>query len=157
MIRTLLFFFITCISVAVFAQPPAGDANVGDYYGKKIKAKGAMDVAVLPAKLRPDAPIKVKVKGTVLDACAEKGCWMVMKIDDTNTVRVRMQDYAFFVPIAIIGKTVVAEGEAEMSVLSVKEQKHFAEDAKKSQEEIDAITMPKKEISLMASGILVVE
>lgn len=116
-----------------------------------------MDVAVLPAKLRPDAPIKVKVKGTVLDACAEKGCWMVMKIDDTNTVRVRMQDYAFFVPIAIIGKTVVAEGEAEMSVLSVKEQKHFAEDAKKSQEEIDAITMPKKEISLMASGILVVE
>ncbi len=157
MLRTFLFFFIACISVTAFAQPPAGDANVGDYYGKKIKAKGAMDIAMLPAKLKPDAPINVKVKGKVLDACAEKGCWMVMQIDDNNTVRVRMQDYSFFVPTAIIGKTVVAEGEAEMSVLSVKEQKHFAEDAKKSQEEIDAITTPKKEINLMASGILVVE
>jgi hypothetical protein len=32
-------------SVSGFAQPPAGDANVGDAYGAKIKAKGAKPIA----------------------------------------------------------------------------------------------------------------
>ena len=40
---------------------------------------------------------------------------------------------------------------------SVEELKHYAEDAKKSQDEIDAITEPKTEIRFMASGMVVVD
>ena len=56
-----------------------------------------------------------------------------------------MKDYAFFVPTALEGKTVVLEGSAESKTTSVKELQHYAEDAKKSQAEIDAITEPKTE------------
>ena len=55
------------------------------------------------------------------------------------------------------GKEVVIEGEVSMKTTSVKELKHYAEDAKKSQAEIDAITQPKKEVNILAKGIVVVE
>ena len=67
-----------------------------------------------------------------------------------------MKDYAVFVPTALKGKTVILEGNAETKVISVDEQKHYAEDAKKSQAEIDAITKPQEEIRFMASGIKVI-
>jgi Domain of unknown function (DUF4920) len=68
-----------------------------------------------------------------------------------------MKDYAFFAPLAIKGKTVVMDAKASYKTISVEELKHYAEDAKKSQEEIDAIKLPKKEVRLLASGIQVVE
>jgi len=39
----------------------------------------------------------------------------------------------------------------------VAEQKHYAEDAKKSQAEIDAIKEAKKEMRILASGIVVTQ
>jgi hypothetical protein len=70
---------------------------------------------------------------------------------------VKMKDYAFFVPTALKGKTVVLEGNAETKIISVDEQKHYAEDAKKSQKEIDAITQPQEEIRFVANGIKVIK
>ncbi|MBL7933016.1 MAG: DUF4920 domain-containing protein, partial [Bacteroidia bacterium] len=67
------------------------------------------------------------------------------------------KDYGFFVPVDMVGKTVVLEGKAYNKTTSVTELKHYAEDAKKSQKEIDAITEPKNEIRFMADGIVVVE
>ena len=58
--------------------------------------------------------------------------------------------------IALKGKNVVLEGSAEKKIISVDEQKHYAEDAKKPQSEIDAITKPQEEIRFVASGIKVV-
>ncbi|MEG0797106.1 MAG: DUF4920 domain-containing protein, partial [Odoribacter sp.] len=46
---------------------------------------------------------------------------------------------------------VVLTGEAKMKTTSVDELKHYAEDAKKPQAEIDAITKPEKEIRFTAS------
>ena len=68
-----------------------------------------------------------------------------------------MKDYGFFLPTAAIGKTVVIDGVVKMKTTSVAELKHYAEDAKKSKEEIDAITKPEKEINVLAKGIVVVE
>ena len=68
-----------------------------------------------------------------------------------------MKDYGFFVPTALIGKTVVLEGNAESKTTSVNELKHYAEDAKKPQSEIDAIKDPKTETRFLASAIKVVK
>jgi hypothetical protein len=68
-----------------------------------------------------------------------------------------MNDYGFLVPLSLKGKTVVIDGEAKLKTTSVAELKHYAEDAKKTQAEIDAITEPKKEVRIMARGIAVVE
>lgn len=99
----------------------------------------------------------VKVTAKVIDVCPKKGCWMLLETPDQSKVFVKMKDYGFFVPMEIKGRTVVIDGEAKRIITSVDELKHYAEDAKKSREEIEAITQPKEEIRLTAKGIVVTQ
>lgn len=139
------------------AQPPDVPATAGSNFGAKVNAKGATDIAELPAMLESKEKADVKVKATVLDVCPKKGCWLKLAINDSTIAFVKMQDYAFFLPTAVKGKTVVVDGEAFKKVTSVGELKHYAMDAKKSREEIAAITKPQEEINLTAKGIVVVQ
>ncbi|HCL05371.1 MAG TPA: hypothetical protein DHW64_05150 [Chitinophagaceae bacterium] len=68
---------------------------------------------------------------------------------------VKMKDHKFAVPVILNGKKIVIDGVATQTTTSVKQLKHFAEDAGKSKEEIAKITEPKKEIVIQAAGILV--
>ncbi|ATL49651.1 DUF4920 domain-containing protein [Chitinophaga caeni] len=149
---------LVCSAFIVNAQPPKGNAKAGSTYGAGAKADNAIAIAELPSKLPNDeAEVNVKVKAKVLDVCPKKGCWMKLAINDSTTAFVKMKDYSFFVPLAIKGKTIVLDGLAYTEVTSVEELRHYAEDAKKPQSEIDAITQPKRQIRITADGILVVE
>lgn len=154
--KKLLLFFVAAATLSLAqAQPPKGKAKPGTVYGAQTTATGAVDIAQLPAELAKNDSIQTKVIAKVLDVCPKKGCWMKVQINDSTTAFVKMKDYGFFVPLDIIGKTVVLDGEAKMKTTSVNELRHYAEDAKKPASEIEAITEPKKEIRLLASGILV--
>lgn len=167
--KAILFAAAVSVSTLAFAQetsqkkfgPPAGNAIVGDTYGSGVVSTSeskAITVDKLSKKLKKDNK-KVEgiaVKGKVTDVCEKKGCWLTIQTDDNSQFFVKMKDYAFFVPTALKGKTVVLEGTAERKVTSIDEQKHYAEDAKKPQAEIDAITTPKEEIRFVANGIKVV-
>ncbi|MET0298564.1 MAG: DUF4920 domain-containing protein [Flavitalea sp.] len=148
--------FVTGSFFAI-AQPPAGNANVGDTYGEAIKADGAIAIAELPAKLGKKEALDTKIKGKVTGVCPKKGCWLSLEMPDSSKVFVKMKDYGFFVPTALIGKNVVLDGEAVTKTTSVEELQHYAKDAKKSEKEIAAITKPEKEIRFTAKGIVVVE
>jgi hypothetical protein len=157
--KTLLLSFVLLISVATAnAQPPKGPANPGDTYGAGTTANGAVAAAQLPVLLNTDtAKMPLKVKAKVLAVCPKKGCWMQLQVNDSTTAFVKMKNYGFFVPTDIKGKTIVLEGLAYNQTTSVAELRHYAEDAKKPQTEIDAITQPLREIRFTANGILVVE
>jgi hypothetical protein len=156
--KYILFVFVIIFAVdSTLAQAPSGKAKPGDYYGKKIDANNAIAITEVYELLKSKDTILVKVKAKALASCASKGCWMTLQIDDTNSGFVKMKDYGFFVPTAIANKMVVLEGIAFTKITSIEELKHYAEDAKKSQAEIDAITEPKKEIRFLADGILVVK
>lgn len=154
-------FFVSAIvlllATASQAQPPAGDAKPGEWYGEKVNPEGAVAIAEIPAKLDKTESVDTKVRAKVLDVCPKKGCWIKLQVNDSTTAFVKMKDYAFFLPTAIKGKTVVLDGKAEVKTTSVAELKHYAEDAKKSKAEIDAITQPEKEIRFLANGIVVVD
>ena len=154
-----IFLFAIVVMAALFAnaQPPAGDANVGDSYGEKISPDGAVAIKDAAAKLGETGAVQTKVKAKVLDVCPKKGCWVKLAVNDSTTAFVKMKDYAFFVPTAAIGKTVVIDGELKSKMVSVAELRHYAEDAKKSPEEIAAITKPQQELRVTATGITVVE
>ena len=162
--KNILFAFVLIgLSVSAFAQsgPPAGDAKVGEYYGQDVSAK-AVKKAISPDDLNKELKsnpkiAKTSVKGKITGVCPKKGCWVSLATDSGETFFVKMKDYAFFVPTALEGKTVILEGSAESKTTSVKELQHYAEDAKKSQAEIDAITKPQEEIRFVATGIKVVD
>ncbi|WP_299181972.1 DUF4920 domain-containing protein [uncultured Chryseobacterium sp.] len=169
-LKAILFAAAVSVSTIGFAQettekkfsPPAGNALVGDTYGAGVTSTAeskAITVSKLAKKLKKDNKKveNVAIKGKVTDVCDKKGCWLTIETEDNSQFFVKMKDYAFFVPTALKGKEVILEGNAEKKVISVDEQKHYAEDAKKSQSEIDAITTPKEEIRFLASGIKVVK
>lgn len=152
-LATVILFAATIVK----AQPPEGKANVGDTYGATVKTEGNIDIKQLPAKLEKTETVTAPIKAKVLEVCSKKGCWFTVQVNDSTTAMVKMKDYAFFVPTALVGKTVIIDAEAKIKTTSVKELKHYAEDAKKTQKEIDAINKPEKEIRLLANGIVVVE
>ncbi len=148
---------IIVFATAANAQPPAGDAKPGDWYGEKVNPEGAVSLADVSKNLAESDVVNTKMKAKVLEVCPKKGCWLKLQVNDSTTAMVKMKDYGFFVPIAAKGKTVVIDGEVKTKTVSVAELQHYAEDAKKSKEEIAAITKPEKEIRVMAKGIVVVE
>lgn len=155
--KLITFSVASLLAVAAIAQPPTGDAKPGDWYGAKVDASAAVNMADVPAKLEAKESITTTVKAKVLDVCPKKGCWIKLAVNDSTTAFVKMKDYEFFVPLAAKGKTVVINGDVAMITTSVEELRHYAQDAKKPKAEIDAITQPKKEIRLTATGIQVVE
>ena len=155
-----LFFTLAIAGFAfvVNAQPPAGDAKPGEWYGEKVTTEGAVALTDVAAKLVSGGEtIDTKIKAKIVDVCPNKGCWLKLELDNGETAMVKMKDYGFFLPVAAKGKTVVIDGEVKMKTTSVAELKHYAEDAKKSKAEIDAITKPEKEVRVTAKGIVIVE
>ncbi len=153
----ILLFTVFIVSIHSNAQPPEGNAMPGDKYGEIITTDGAIDIAAIPAKLEKGASVETKVKAKVLDVCKNAGCWLKVAVNDSTEAFVKMKDYGFFAPVAIKGKTIVMDATVSIKTTSVDELRHYAGDAKKSPEEIAAITQPKKEIRFVASGIEVVE
>lgn len=124
-------------------------------YGKEITAENAMDLKTFAADKSSANGYTGKVSGTVNSVCQNKGCWMKLDAGNGETMRVSFKDYGFFVPKDLAGKSVVIEGVAEVKAISVEDQRHFAEDAGKSKEEIEAITQPKEELVFVADGVIV--
>src|ERR1700712_2565835 len=102
-----IFLSSILILAALFtnAQPPAGDAKPGEWYGEKTTADGAINIAELPARLQQKDKIETKITAKVLDVCSKAGCWLKLAVNDSTTAFVKMKDYAFFLPTAIKGKT----------------------------------------------------
>ena len=146
--------FVVFTSLLVMAQPPEGPAKKGMMFGAKTTTEGAVDINTVAAKVTSTQGTDVKLKGKVVEVCKEMGCWLKMETSN-GKMMIKMKDHAFFVPVNLVGKEVVIDGTAKMTVTPVDELKHYAEDAKKSKEEIDAIKEPKKEIVMDAKGILV--
>lgn len=126
-----------------------------DSFGEKIKDKGAITTSELAKKAKETPEFNGKVTGVVQEVCQVKGCWMKVKMDNGETMRVTFKDYGFFVPKDIAGRTIVMDGIAKTKTTSVDELRHYAEDAGKSKEEIAKITEPKKELTFVADGVLV--
>ncbi len=106
-------------------------------------------------KLKVGDTVDIAFTSTVNAVCKAKGCWMKVALDDDEETMVKFKDYGFFVPKDIEKDTVIVQGKAFVSEMSVEDQRHFASDAGKTEEEIAAITTPKKTFSFVADGVLI--
>jgi len=143
------------ISALLVVAAITANAQEEVFVGKKITDKDAIAAIKLPEKMGGKPAMVAKVAGTVESVCKAKGCWMKVKTQNGETMRVTFKDYGFFVPKDIVGKTVVFEGEAKIKTTPVAELQHYAEDAGKSKEEIAKITDPKRELTFIADGVIV--
>ncbi|WP_374951204.1 DUF4920 domain-containing protein [Mucilaginibacter sp.] len=155
--KLILFAAGVCFSVITYAQTAIVPAGAGVSYGKTITADNALNTEALNITLSQDSVYDGKITGTVVEVCKKKGCFMKIAQENGAPIMVQFTDYAYFMPQNIIGKTVVVAGKAKVKETSVERLKHYAADAGKSKEEIAMISQPKKDISIMADGVLVVK
>lgn len=127
-------------------------------FGKEITVVETMELSVMAShykSLQAGDSIHAKIKARVMDVCQAKGCWMILNLENGNEVMVKFKDYGFFVPKDIAGKEVIVNGNAFVNEVSVEEQRHYAEDAGKTADDIASITQPKRTFSFEADGVLI--
>lgn len=144
-------------ATAAVAQTDIASAQPGVTYGKAITADKAIVMNDLHQKLKSETAYSGKIEGKVVEVCKKKGCFMKLERASGEPVMVKFTDYAFFMPQDIVGKTVVVEGIAKVNETSVERLRHYAEDAGKSKEEIAKINAPKRDIVIVADGVVVVK
>jgi hypothetical protein len=128
-------------------------------FGREISNKEILSndqVVETYKNLKVGDTINMKFSATVNEVCQAKGCWMLLDIGAEEAM-VKFKDYGFFMPKNIVNKQVIVNGKAFVSEISVDEQRHYAEDARKSDDEIAKIIEVKKTLSLEADGVLLIE
>lgn len=136
----------------------AESAGEGIHFGEVISEEGAVSFEELMAAMEDKESIEdVKVIATVGSVCQTKGCWMNISGSGEDEIFVQFKDYGFFMPKDLTDSKVALQGKAYFDITTVDDLKHFAEDEGLSQEEIDAITEPKKELKFMAAGVKVLD
>lgn len=130
-------------------------------YGEEFSTErelSANEMSKRFSELKAGDTLEVSFRSTVESVCKNKGCWMTLELpEEEENVMVKFQDYGFFVPKDIENEEVVVNGKAYVTEVSVEEQRHYAEDKGQTEEEIAAITEPKKTLSFLADGVLIKE
>ena len=145
----LIFFLLPLIS---FSQSGSFSEPL-NFFGEKISTDNVIDYDTFIENSKIVS--KSKIEGTILSSCPKKGCWMQVKID-SDTIQVTFKNYGFFVPkTGLENKKTILEGYPKQDTISIKMLKHYAEDAGKSQKEIDKITKPEYKISFIADGVII--
>lgn len=146
---------LTTISLSFVLMAPVSAKNKvkdASFYGSKIESSKAVELDSVLKNFSAYKGKKIVMEAKVDKVCEMKGCWMTLQGSD-KTFRVKFKDYSFFVPMSLVGKKVWVEGEVIRSEVSVKNTKHYLEDAGASEEEILAVTKPTVEYRIVAQGV----
>ena len=149
--KAIISLFLLISLIACNSAPKQATGN----FGAKITEQGASNMKTLAANMQGKDQMKTKVQGEIASVCKKKGCWMTLKKDDGESMRVTFKDYGFFVPLDCEGKTAIIEGVAKFDTTSVETLRHFAEDEGLSAQEIAKITKPEVELVFVADGAIV--
>lgn len=101
---------------------------------------------------RPEAYVDrpVLVRARVYDVCQRRGCWMVLR-DEDSEVRVTFKDYGFFVPRDCTGQLAYVEGRVTSELLDEETARHYAGESLR--DDPGRIDGPQRIVALEATGV----
>jgi hypothetical protein len=141
-------------TVLLLAALPAGSAEEplpeGRDFGAGLTLARTTPLGEVLAAPERYAKGGVLLRGRLTDVCTKKGCWTVLADGDTH-VRVRFQDYGFFLPPDALGAQALVEGVAEIRTLSEREARHIAAESRGG--DPAAVSGPQREIGFVATGV----
>ena len=149
-----LFFGAAFLISAFAAQAQITPSASGVVYGKVSDGGQPVAVDKIEQNLKENK-FEGKITGKVVEVCRAEGCWLKLEKTDGSSMMVKAKNHSFLVPVDLIGKAVVVDGEAEVKEISEEMRKHYAEDAGKSKKEIEKIKGSEKQIVFQASGVKV--
>jgi len=148
-LRLLLPMFCL-LSLSLWAK----DAGVRTF-GKPLSIKKAVSLQEALAQPGKYQNQKVLLEGKISDVCQMKGCW-VMLSDGERAIRIKFENYSFFVPKDSRGKKVRAEGRLIQETLSEDMARHYAaEESTKS--DPSEIKGPQRVVTFEAAGVAILD
>lgn len=158
--RNVLYFLLPAVfllSCSNTGSKPAEENQSApelEVYGDKINPANSISGDQLYTMMQEKDSVWVTLKSKIVANCQKSGCWMDLDLGSNQVIKVSFKDYAFVIPIESAGKTATVEGFAKKELISVELLKHWAEDAGKTQEEIDAITQEEYIYTFEAKGVI---
>jgi len=153
------FIFVAITSMAMggcdHSQHSHAAESKAEFYGQSFDTS-AKTVAIqdLAAQLNGKDTAEVVVEGVINQTCPNAGCWLNYRTNEG--VQKITTDHVFFVPLeGCEGLHSMAKGKAFYTEISVEDQKHYAREEGKTEEEIAAITEPKRNLSFVATGVMI--
>jgi uncharacterized protein YdeI (BOF family) len=129
--------------------PSDGVLKRGAAFGKSKK----VSLAKIMANPSKYADKTVLVEGVIVRSCKMEGCWMELApTAGAKSVRVKMKDHAFFIPLDSAGALAKAEGVFTVKTLSKEMVKHMIDEDGAEFDNVNAdgtVT----EISFEATGV----
>lgn len=122
-------------------------------YGKETKLRKTtpfQEVYKTPGKFKNR---EILIEGYVSSVCKTKGCWMEIT-DGKNKMRVKFEDYGYFVPWDSKGKRVKIQGKVNREKVKASTYKQWLEEAGEAKEAIEKIKGDQKVVIFTASGVL---
>ena len=100
----------------------------------------------------------VLVEGDVEKVCQMAGCWLTFVTEANESIRINVprdaeDNYLFTFPSDAPGRTARIAGTLTVEEESVETLRHYAEDEGASEEEIAAITAPRRTLAVEAAGV----
>lgn len=133
----------------------AGPTN----YGKKLTLEEKTKVSNILAHPGEYDGKKVLVEGTVVDVCANRGCWIKLSSDkEFESIRFKVDDGVIVFPMDAKGKTALAEGVISVKTYTVEELieqgKHHAEE-QGTEFDPSTVTGPKTVVQIKGEGAVI--
>jgi hypothetical protein len=135
-----------------------GCASVKSEYGiVKVDETASISVAELVSRMdKSKDPQTLTIKAPLSAVCQNAGCWVQVAKPDGKPLMVRFKNHFTIPPTTPLGTESYIHGVAYWDTVSVKMLRHYAEDAGKSQEEINKITQPEFKLNFEGDGIKLV-
>ncbi len=93
------------------------------------------------------------ISANIEEVCVKAGCWINITQAGGTQMMVRFKDHFTIPTDTKIGTTAYLHGDLYVDTISVDMLRHYAEDAGKTEEEINKITAPKINKGFEADGI----
>ncbi len=131
------------------------DVSKEKSYGKvKVDESKAITTEEMMKQFNPsNGNQEFTVHGKINQVCQSAGCWIKVENTGSTPLMIRFKDHFTIPKSTAAGTMAYFHGVAYMDTTSVEMLKHYALDAKKTQEEIDKITEPKVTMMFEADGI----
>lgn len=119
----------------------------------------ALDADAVLASLDDYDGKPVRLRGTVAEVCAKRGCWMRVagqKESGTVFIKFTCPIQGRLIPMEAVGQPVVVEGTLRRSQVSEAVARHFAQDGGATPQEIAAIKGPQPMLRMASASARVI-
>jgi hypothetical protein len=146
----LLVAACSLVVVAAVATADSSAPRAGQLYGSELRIGQATPLSQVVAEPERFADEPVLLHGKLVDVCQRRGCWTILRDGDAQ-VRVRFEDYGFFVPTNSQGALAWVEGTAQVTLLSESDARHY--ESERIAGEPEKIKGPQREVGFEATGV----